>query len=111
MELALTIASWVLLVTGSAFVIIGGVGVLRLPDFYTRLHAASLVDTAGIGLICIGLVLQSPSWLVAVKLVMILLFLFFTAPTAAHALAKAAWGEGLRPWVAPTDRREPPSTT
>jgi multicomponent Na+:H+ antiporter subunit G len=111
MELAVTIASWVLLVAGSAFVLIGGIGVLRLPDFYTRLHAASLVDTSGVGLICLGLMLQAPSWLVAVKLALILAFLFFTTPAAAHALAKAAWGDGLKPWVRHEQRRDPPSNS
>lgn len=111
MDLARDVASWVLLLAGSAFALTGGIGVLRLPDFYTRLHAASLVDTAAVGLICLGLMLQSESWLVAVKLLLILAFLFFTSPTAAHALAKAALGEGLKPWTRPDARRDPPSTS
>jgi multicomponent Na+:H+ antiporter subunit G len=111
MDLVLNIVSWGLLVTGSAFMLIGGVGVLRLPDFYTRLHAASLVDTAGAGLICVGLALQADSWLVAVKLVLILAFLFFTSPTATHALARAAWGDGLKPWTRPQDGRNTPSNS
>ena len=111
MDLAHTIVSWILLAAGSAFVVIGGLGVLRLPDFYTRLHAASLIDTAGVGLICVGLMLQSQSWLIAVKLALILAFLFFTTPTATHALAKAAWGDGLNPWTRPERGRDPSSTS
>lgn len=111
MDLARDIASWVLLAAGSAFALTGGLGVLRLPDFYTRLHAASLVDTAGVGLIFLGLMLQSDSWLVAVKLLLVLAFLFFTGPTAVHALAKAALGEGVMPWTRPDTRRKPPSTS
>jgi multicomponent Na+:H+ antiporter subunit G len=111
MDLARDIASWVLLGAGAAFTLTGGIGVLRLPDFYTRLHAASLVDTAGVGLIFLGLMLQSPSWLVAVKLLLILAFLFFTSPTATHALAKAALGDGLKPWTRPGPKEEPPSTS
>jgi multicomponent Na+:H+ antiporter subunit G len=111
MELALSIISWVLLVAGSALVLIAGLGVLRLPDFYTRLHAASLVDTGGVGLICVGLMLQAGSWLIAVKLGLILAFIFFTTPTATHALAKAAWGDGLKPWTRPDQRRDGPSNS
>jgi multicomponent Na+:H+ antiporter subunit G len=111
MDLAREILGWVFLVAGSAFAVIGGIGVLRLPDFYTRLHAAGIIDTAGVGLIFLGLMVQSDSWLVAVKLLLILAFLFFTSPTATHALAKAAFGEGLKPWTRPDNGREPPSNS
>lgn len=97
MELVLDLASWALLLLGSAFAVIGGVGMLRLPDFYTRMHGASLTDTLGAGLILIGLMLQAGFSLVTVKLVLILAFIFFTSPTSAHALAKAALGSGLKP--------------
>jgi len=110
MDLARDIASWILLLAGSGFALTGGLGLLRLPDFYTRLHAASLVDTGAIGLIFLGLVLQADSWLVAVKLLLILAFLFFTSPTATHALAKAAFGDGLKPWTRPDDGRPPSSS-
>ena len=100
------IGSAVLLVTGAAFCVIGGVGVLRMPDFYTRTHAASLPDTMGAGLILVGLMLQAGATLVTVKLVLILVFLIFTSPTASHALAHAALLDGIKPWVRP-DRKEP----
>lgn len=95
--LVLDAVSWILLVAGSALVVIGGIGVLRLPDFYTRTHAASLTDTMGAGLIVLGLIVQAGFGLVTAKLVFILLFLWVTTPTAAHALARAALSDGLAP--------------
>lgn len=97
------IASWVLLVLGGFLVITGTVGVLRFPDFFTRMHAAGVTDTSGSGLILLGLILQSDfQWLVISKLLFIMLFIFFTSPTSSHALAKAALHSGLKPWVRPT---------
>lgn len=97
MALALEIVSWALLLTGSAFAVIGGIGMLRLPDFYTRMHGASITDTMGAGLILIGLMIPAGLSLVTVKLILILAFILFTSPTASHALAKAALGSGLKP--------------
>jgi multicomponent Na+:H+ antiporter subunit G len=100
MSLLVDAASWVLLVSGGAFCLIGGVGVLRMPEFYTRVHAASVSDSLGAGLILLGLVLQAGWTLVAVKLAIIGLLIFFTSPAATHALAKAALGRGLKPRLA-----------
>jgi multicomponent Na+:H+ antiporter subunit G len=90
-------ASWVLLVAGGIFCVVSAVGVLRMPDFYTRVHAASVNDTLGAGLILLGLILQAGWTLVAAKLAVVGLLVFFTSPAATHALAKAALGRGLRP--------------
>ena len=90
MELVLDFASWVLLLTGGAFVFIGGIGALRMPDFYTRMHAASLTDTLGTILVLLGIILQAGVSLAAVKLAAIMVFLLLTCPTAAYALANAA---------------------
>lgn len=89
------IAVWACLLTGSAFAVIGGIGVIRMPDFYTRSHAASVTDTMGAGLILLGLGLHAGASLVTVKLVLVFLFLYLTSPTAAHALMKAAFSRGL----------------
>lgn len=89
--------SWVCLVTGGVFSVIGAIGILRMPDFYTRMHAASVLDTLGAGLILAGLMLQAGLTLVAVKLAMVGLLLFFSSPTASHALARAAMVRGLQP--------------
>ena len=93
----LDVASWVLLSLGSAFVFIGGVGALRMPDLYTRIHAASLIDTMGAGPIIVGVMLQAGASLAAIKLATILLFLLLTGPTASNALASAARLAGMRP--------------
>ncbi|MDP7547792.1 MAG: monovalent cation/H(+) antiporter subunit G [Alphaproteobacteria bacterium] len=97
----LDVLSWLLLGAGSAFVIIGAFGMLRLPDFYSRLHPAGLTDTMGAGLILLGLLAQAEAAMVAVKLLIIAVFLLFTSPTSAHATARAALAAGLQPWRAP----------
>ncbi len=94
---ALTVASWALIACGAFFALTGAVGLMRLPDFYTRTHAAGITDSAGAGLMLLGLLLQAESFAVAIRLVLILLFLVFTSPTAAHALAQAALQDGLKP--------------
>jgi multicomponent Na+:H+ antiporter subunit G len=102
--------SWVLLVAGGAFCVIGALGVLRMPDLYTRMHAASLVDTLGAGLILLGLMLQAGLTLITVKLIVIGVLFFFTSPTATHALARAALERGVRPQLAEGEET-PPSKT
>lgn len=89
------IAVWICLAAGAVFCAIGGIGLLRMPDFYTRTHAASITDTLGAMLILLGLALHSGANLVTVKLGFIFAFLLFTSPTAAHALVKAAYSKGL----------------
>ena len=97
MSAALDIASWVLLVSGGLFTMVGGLGLLRMPEFFTRVHAASVTDTLGAGLILLGLMLQAGWTLVAAKLAIIGLLIFFTSPAATHALVSAALGRGLKP--------------
>ena len=109
MTLAIDIASWVLLTLGGFFVLVGGIGALRMPDLYTRMHAASITDSLGAILVLCGLVLQAGFTLDAVKLVAILFFLLFTSPTAANALASAALMAGINPGVAKPRRHEPRS--
>jgi len=91
------VVSWALLLSGAAFVIVGGVGLIRLPDFFTRLHAVSIPDTLGAALISAGLIIQAGLSMVALKLLIILAFLLFTGPTATHALAKTALHGKLAP--------------
>jgi multicomponent Na+:H+ antiporter subunit G len=93
------VLSWIFIATGSIFVLIGGLGLLRLPDFYTRIHAAGITDTMGAWLIIIGLMFQAGWTLVTAKLVMLLFFLAATSPLASHALAKAAVLRGLEPML------------
>lgn len=101
--LLIDVLSWACLLAGGLFCAIGALGLLRMPDFYTRMHAASVTDTVGAGLILLGLILQAGPTLVAVKLAMIGLLLFFTGPVAGHALVKAAMGRGLAPLLADPD--------
>lgn len=90
MSLVLDGLSWLLLVAGGIFVLISTIGMIRFPDFFTRLHAASIADTLGSLLVLAGLALQAGISLITIKLMLILFFVLFTTPTAAHALAKAA---------------------
>jgi multicomponent Na+:H+ antiporter subunit G len=94
---AVEVLSSVLLGAGGLLVLSSGVGLLRFPDFYTRIHAAGVTDSAGTGLILAGLLLVS-SWGSAVRLLIILVFLALTAPTATHVLAQAARRDGLAVW-------------
>ena len=98
-------ASWVLLVGGAALCVVGGVGLIRFPDVYTRAHAAGINDTLGSWAILVGLMLQAGLGLVAVKLAMIGLFMALIGPVSSHALLKAAYAHGVR--VRSTDE-EPP---
>ena len=87
--------------------VIGGIGVLRLPDVYTRMHAASITDTIGAGALLLGLTIQAGVTLVAVKLILMLVFLFFTSPTSSFSLAHAALSSGVDP-ILDSDLREGP---
>ena len=100
MSLLIDIASGLCLLVGAFFCLVGAWGLLRMPDFYTRVHAASVLETLGADLILLGLVLQAGFTLVAVKLLMIGLLIFFASPTASHALARAALVSGIKPLLA-----------
>ena len=97
MNAVLDVLTWACLLGGGIFLLVGAIGVLRFPDFYTRLHAVSVCDTMGAGLVLVGLMLQSGLSLVTVKLLLIFYFMIFTGPTAVHALAEAALEGKLQP--------------
>jgi multicomponent Na+:H+ antiporter subunit G len=88
-----------LCLAGAILCVIGTIGVMRFPDFYTRMHAASITDTSGASVILIGMALMAPDWLVVVKLVVIFWLVFLTSPTASHAVASAAHTAGLQPLI------------
>lgn len=100
-DLIRDIASWILFLVGGFAVVVGALGLVRFPDFYTRLHAAGVTDTAGAELIVLGMLLQAPNWLVATKLVFIGIFLGLTSPVATHAIAHAAHMVGFKPMLGP----------
>lgn len=85
------------IIMGLFFVFAGTIGVLRLPDFYTRIHAAGMTDTLGAEMVLIGLIIQSGFTQTTLKLLMISFFLLLTSPTATHAVAHAAHRAGLKP--------------
>ncbi len=89
------VVSWVFILGGLFFILVGSIGIIRLPDVYTRLHAAGMTDTMGAGLVLIGLSFQAGPFqtglpLITIRLLMIWAFLLFTSPIATHALARAA---------------------
>jgi multicomponent Na+:H+ antiporter subunit G len=100
----LDIASFALIFAGVFFCVVGGIGLLRLPDFFTRTHAAGVTDTMGVTLVLCGLAVRElgamaggdGSLAVVMKLVLLMVFIYLTSPTASHALAKAAYAGGLR---------------
>ena len=93
----LDILSWSMLSAGGVFVLIGGIGALRMPNLYTRMHAASVTDTMGAVLVLAGVMVQAGFTLATIKLAAVLLFLLITSPTASYALASAALLAGIRP--------------
>ena len=105
MQTGIDVASWVLLLCGSFFAVVGGIGLLRLPDLVSRMHGSGITDTLGAGLILTGLMLQAGATLITVKLIAITFFLFVTSPTATHALARSALSQGLKPWTGPEEER------
>jgi len=101
MEWLIWLISAAFVLSGCVLMLLGGLGLLRMPDLYTRLHAASVTDTGAVMLICAGLLLLAVfifgSVMAAIKVCLILFFTLFTAPTASHALAKTALLGGLVP--------------
>jgi multicomponent Na+:H+ antiporter subunit G len=100
MQLVLDALSWSCLLGGSFFCLVGAIGLHRMPDFFTRGHAAGITDTLGAGLVLIGLMFQAGLTINLFKLLMILIFMLLVSPTGSHALAKAALANGLRPRLA-----------
>ena len=97
MSLIIDIASWALILAGCFFILAGAIGLLRLPDVFTRVHAASLIETVGAGFLFAGLMLQAGFTQATLKLLFLLLLFFFTGPVITHALAQAATQSGLKP--------------
>lgn len=104
MWLVVDALSWLLILAGSFFVIVGAVGMMRMPDAFTRLHAASVMDTLGAGCLLVGMLLQAGFSLVALKLLIVIALFFFVSPVVTHALAQAALAAGCTPEMA-EDRR------
>jgi len=97
MDTALYILSWILLGSGSFFYIVGSIGLMRMPDVFTRMHATSVSDTFGAFLILVGMMLQVEISLVTLRLIIIIAIILYTGPVATHALARAARHAGIAP--------------
>jgi len=104
MTFIVDLASWVLILLGSFFTVVGALGLLRMPDVFTRMHAVSLIDSLGFGLLIAGMVLQAGFSLVTLKLLLLLAMVFFTWPVMTHALAQVCLHEDIQPQLA-EDRR------
>jgi multicomponent Na+:H+ antiporter subunit G len=89
--------SWACILTGSFFTVVGAFGLVRMPEVFTRMHAASVIDTLGVGFLILGMALQAGLSLVTLKLFFLLALFFFTAPVVTHALARACLHEGIQP--------------
>lgn len=97
METVLHILTWVLLAGGGFFCIVGAIGINRMPDAFTRLHSASVIDTLGVGMIIGGLMIESGLTLVTARLAIILALVFFTSPVAGHAIARSMRHRNVEP--------------
>ena len=94
----MTVLAVVLVIAGVFFLLMGAIGLLRFPDFYTRMHAAGKADTLGSLLVLTGLAVYEGIDLNAVKILSIALFIFVTSPTATHAMARAALVNKMPMW-------------
>ena len=94
---------WALLLGGGALSMVAGLGLIRLPDFYTRMHASGIADTLAAMLILAGLAVYSGLTLITVKLALVYMFIFFTSPISTHAVANTAITSGLKPKLADDD--------
>ncbi len=103
----MTVLAALLVSTGFFFIVSGAIGILRLPDFYTRLHAMGKCDTLGVALTVLGLALLEGATLNGLKILLVIFFVGLANPTATHALGRAAHRAGLVPWKAPADRAIP----
>ena len=90
--------SSVLLMGGAVFFLAGTLGLLRFPDVYSRLHALTKADNVGLGLIIIGLLLHTPSWAIAAKLILIWVLVLFAGASVAHLVARGALQRGIKLW-------------
>jgi multicomponent Na+:H+ antiporter subunit G len=98
--------SWILLLAGSFFLVVGAIGLNRMPDVFSRLQATGVSDTAGAGFLLLGMMLQAGFTLVTVKLIFLLVIFLFTAPVATHAVTRAALSVGVKPRLFDSQGRE-----
>ncbi|MXU63879.1 monovalent cation/H(+) antiporter subunit G [Oceanomicrobium pacificus] len=98
MEQALEIIAGLMVLAGGFFCLVAGIGVVKLPDLFMRMHASTKAGTVGVGLTCLSLVLVGPTWIVAGKAVAVTLFMIATAPIGSHLIGRAAYRAGFTFW-------------
>lgn len=108
MMLLVEIASWVLILLGCFFTLVGTFGLVRMPEVFSRMHAASVTDTLGLGFLVVGMCVQAGFSLITLKLVFLLALFFFTGPVVTHALAQACLHAGIKPMLTADRRRTRP---
>jgi len=97
MAILADLMSWALVLGGCFFILVGALGLIRMPDIFTRLHAGGVMDTMGAGMLLAGLMFQTGLSLVTVKLALVLAFVWFSSPISTYALARAALKSGEEP--------------
>jgi len=109
MQTVIDILSWAALLGGGFFYLVGLIGLNRMPDVFTRMHAVSVSESLGVGLLILGMALQAGFTLVTVKLFIIMVVMMWTGSVATHALARAALHDGEKPVLADADGRLVPT--
>lgn len=99
------VVTGILIFSGCFLLVVASIGLIRFPDFYTRIHPAGKADTLGQAMTLIGLIVYDGFTLVSLKLLIIVIFVFIANPTATHALANAAFKEGIEPWKKGDERK------
>ena len=97
MALLIELFSYLFILIGSILILVGSIGLLRLPDVFSRIHAVGMIDTAGIGFIILGLLLHSGFSNTSIYLIIMGAILFFTSPISGHAVAISAKQNNLKP--------------
>ena len=97
MAMLIDVLSGLFIALGVISLLIGSLGLVRLPDLFSRTHAVGMMDTAGVGFIILGLIVHEGLTLISFKLALVGIFLFFTSPISTHAVAQGAFRGGLRP--------------
>jgi multicomponent Na+:H+ antiporter subunit G len=100
LDWAVLVVSWAAILGGSFFYVVGAVGLNRMPDLFTRMHAVSVSESLGVGLLVLGMALQAGLTLITVKLLIIMVVLMWTGAVGTHALARAALHDGEKPILA-----------
>ena len=97
MDILVLVLSGLSIAIGVIALLIGSLGLIKLPDVYCRIHAVGMIDTAGASFIILGMIIHQGFSLVSFKLALIGVFLFFTSPIATHAVAQVAHKMGVNP--------------